>query len=245
MHGRHIWLHVICTPICICCQHMSLTHAASRSASHGSDSKHVYIYTCAQAHFGFHLSWMCLCSGKKKSWFFPRSRPASHYCFWKCGSQSGNGSWRIGKKIFMNGSAYFGMSQLCLQHMNDQIINCTNFIELSPSREAACRSATQELTFYGTRRFITAFTWFLHWPLSWARSIQSIPPQTISVGSILILSAHLRLGLHSGLCPSGFLPISYMHSSSPHSSYMPFPSHPLWLDHSNYTWRRVIIKCTM
>jgi hypothetical protein len=24
-----------------------------------------------------------------------------------------------------------------------------------------------------------------------------------------------------------------------HSCYMPRPSHPPWLDHSNYTWRRV------
>jgi hypothetical protein len=31
----------------------------------------------------------------------------------------------------------------------------------------------------------------------------------------------------------------YMHSSSPHSCYMPCPSHPSWLDHSNYTWRSV------
>jgi hypothetical protein len=30
-----------------------------------------------------------------------------------------------------------------------------------------------------------------------------------------------------------------MHSASPHSCYMPCPSHPLWFDHSNYTWRRV------
>jgi hypothetical protein len=30
-----------------------------------------------------------------------------------------------------------------------------------------------------------------------------------------------------------------MHSSSPHSCYMPCPSHPPWLDDSNYTWRRV------
>jgi hypothetical protein len=34
-------------------------------------------------------------------------------------------------------------------------------------------------------------------------------------GSILILSTHLRLGLPSGLLPSAFPPISYMHSSSP------------------------------
>jgi hypothetical protein len=30
-----------------------------------------------------------------------------------------------------------------------------------------------------------------------------------------------------------FSPISYMQSSSPHSCYMPCPSHPPWLDHSN------------
>jgi hypothetical protein len=36
-----------------------------------------------------------------------------------------------------------------------------------------------------------------------------------------------------------FTPIPYMHSSSPHSCYIPRPSHPSWLDHSNYTLRRV------
>jgi hypothetical protein len=33
--------------------------------------------------------------------------------------------------------------------------------------------------------------------------------------------------------------LSYMRSSSPHSCYMPRPSHPPGLDHSNCTWRRV------
>jgi hypothetical protein len=53
--------------------------------------------------------------------------------------------------------------------------------------------------FYGTRRFITAFTWVLHRSLSWARSIQSLPSHPTSLRSILILSTHLRLGLPSGL----------------------------------------------
>jgi hypothetical protein len=54
--------------------------------------------------------------------------------------------------------------------------------------------------FYGTRRFITMFTRALHWSLSWARSVQSIP----SHPCILILSTHLRLGLPSDHFPSGF-----------------------------------------
>ena len=40
--------------------------------------------------------------------------------------------------------------------------------------------------------------------LSWASSIQSILPHPSSWRSILILSSHLRLGLPSGLFPSGF-----------------------------------------
>jgi hypothetical protein len=57
--------------------------------------------------------------------------------------------------------------------------------------------------FYGTRSFITAFTRALHVSLSWARPIQSTPPQPISKRSILILSTHLRLVLSCGLFPSG------------------------------------------
>jgi hypothetical protein len=60
-------------------------------------------------------------------------------------------------------------------------------------------SRTSQRSMYGTRRFITAFTRALHWSLSWARSIQSIPSNPISVRSILILSTHLRLGLPNGL----------------------------------------------
>ena len=59
--------------------------------------------------------------------------------------------------------------------------------------------------FYGTRRFITAFTSARHLSLSCASSIQSIPPHSTFWRSILILFSHLLLGLPSGLFPSGFL----------------------------------------
>ena len=58
--------------------------------------------------------------------------------------------------------------------------------------------------FHGTRRFITALTSVRHLSLSWASPIQSIYPHPTSCRSILILSTHLRLGLSSGLFPSGF-----------------------------------------
>ena len=77
-----------------------------------------------------------------------------------------------------------------------------------------CRILLEKLTglqlvekfppFHGNRRFITALTTVRHLSLSWASPIQSIYPHPTSWRSILILSTHLRLGLPSGLLPSGF-----------------------------------------
>ena len=77
-----------------------------------------------------------------------------------------------------------------------------------------CRVLLEKLTglqlvkklpaFHGTRRFITALTSVRHLSLSWASPIQSIYTHPTSWRSILILSTHLRLGLPSGLLPSGF-----------------------------------------
>ena len=47
--------------------------------------------------------------------------------------------------------------------------------------------------FYGTRGFVTAFTRASHLCLAWSRSIQSS-----------LIFSHVRLGLPSGLLPSGF-----------------------------------------
>ena len=79
---------------------------------------------------------------------------------------------------------------------------------------ARCRVFLEKLTglqlvkkfpaFHGTRKFITAFTRVRHLSLSWASPIQSIYPHPTSRRSILILFTHLRLGLPTGLLPSGF-----------------------------------------
>ena len=69
--------------------------------------------------------------------------------------------------------------------------------------------------FFGSRMFITAFKSPRHLSLSWASSIQSTPPHLTSWSSILILSSHLRLGLPSGLFPSGFPTKTLLRLSSP------------------------------
>ena len=89
-----------------------------------------------------------------------------------------------------------------------------------------CRVFLEQLTglqlvkkfpaFHGTRRFITALTSVRHLSLSWASPIQSIYPHPTSWRSILILSTHLRLGLPSGLLPSGF-PTKTLYTPSPHT----------------------------
>ena len=88
-----------------------------------------------------------------------------------------------------------------------------------------CRVLLEKLTglqlvkkfpaFHGTRRFITALTSFRHMSLSRASPTQSIYPHPTSWRSILILSTHLRLGLPSGLLPSG-LPTKTPYTPSPH-----------------------------
>ena len=69
--------------------------------------------------------------------------------------------------------------------------------------------------FHGTRRFITVLTSVRQPSLYWDSPIQSTYPHPTSWRSILILSTHLRLGLPSGLFPSGFT-TKTLYTPSPH-----------------------------
>jgi hypothetical protein len=138
---------------------------------------------------------------------------------------------------FMSVQTKMQNGDVCLfAYLVSEITNLNHsLMEVSPSWEAATCAPTQELP---------SILWNpnIHYRvhkspplvpiLNQINPIHTIPSNPISLRSILILSTHLRLGLTSGLFPSGFPPL-------PHSCYMPSPSHPPWLDHSNCTWRRV------
>ena len=102
-------------------------------------------------------------------------------------------------------------------------------MEQRHSWEANRSSVRKFSAFYENRRFITAFTRVSHLYLSWARSIQSMPPShfsNIHFNTIQIL--------RRSLLPSGF-PTKTLYVSLPHTCYMPCPSQSSWFDHKNDT----------
>ena len=115
-----------------------------------------------------------------------------------------------------------------------------------------CRVLLEQLTglqlikkfpaFNRTRRFITALTSVRYLSLSWASPIQSIYPHTTSWRSILILSTHLRLGLPSGLFPSGF-PTKTLYTPLSSPICATCPAHLIILIHVHMLYISIHIFC--
>jgi hypothetical protein len=97
----------------------------------------------------------------------------------------------------------------------NSVVKQTDFLQMSPSCETASCATTQELTnVYGTQRFIPCSQRVLHWSIPWTRSIQSKPPHSKLLRSILTSTTYVFVFLMVSFLLA-FPSISYMCSSSP------------------------------
>ena len=127
-----------------------------------------------------------------------------YYCIYVC-----IGGWRV-TNMWLSGvhNSPVGVPRWCIQR-SIEVYYLLTYLRTPWSRVLLEKLASLQLVkkfpaFYGTRSFLTALTSVRHLSLSWASPIQSSYPNPTSWRSILILSSHLRLGLPSGLFPSGF-----------------------------------------
>jgi hypothetical protein len=116
-----------------------------------------------------------------------------------------------------------------------------SLLELSPSWEAANCAATEE---FPSVLWNPKFHYLVHKspPLvpipSQINSIYTIPPYLSKIHfNIVRPSTSWSFQWSLSFWISHQYPTCI--PSLPHSCYVPCPSHPPWLDHSNYIWRRV------
>jgi hypothetical protein len=108
---------------------------------------------------------------------------------------------------------------LCAAPISHRVVSCflhpTPWSTVLPEKLTRPQLIKKFTAFYGSRKFITAFTTARHLSLSWTRSIQSTSPHPTSQRFVLISPSHLWLGLTSVVLPSDFPPKHCMYLSSP------------------------------
>jgi hypothetical protein len=119
-------------------------------------------------------------------------------------------------------------------------------MELSASWEAASCAVTQELP---------SILWNpkVHYRAHKGHPLVPVLNQTHPVHTTPFYLSKIRFNIvHPPMSWSSQWSFSFwlshqhpnLHCSSPHSCYIPCPSHPPWLDYCNYIWRRETINWT-
>jgi hypothetical protein len=130
---------------------------------------------------------------------------------------------------------------LIIINTNDYNLLTYLLMELSPSREAANCAATRELP---SILWNPEIRYHVHKSpplvpiLSHSQPIHTIPSYLTKINFNIV---HPLTSWSSQWSLSFWLSHQYPICIPllPHSCYMPYSSYPPWLDHSNYTWRRV------
>jgi hypothetical protein len=95
--------------------------------------------------------------------------------------------------------------------------------------------------FYGTRRFITALTNARHLPLSWARSIQSMPPHPTSLKIHLNIILQSRPGSYKWSLSLRFPNQNPAYTSHlPQTCYIPLLSRPSLVWSNEQYWKNSV-----
>jgi hypothetical protein len=142
----------------------------------------------------------------------------------------------------------------CICIYTYHLLYFTYSMEQSPSWEAYRFLASQEIfRILWNPKVRTTLKIFRHLSLSWARSIQSMPPSHFLMNHLNIilpwraghtyikLSSHLCVGLPSGSFPQVSPPKPCKQLSFPHTCYIPHASHSSLFDHPNLIWGGVQI----
>jgi len=113
----------------------------------------------------------------------------------------------------------------------------SNSMEQSPSREAKCFSASQEVPRILWNPKVHCHIHKSPLPLSLLSHINPVHALHLTSVRSILLFFHIRLGLQSGLFPSGY-PTKTLYTSllSLNTCYMPRQSHYSRFDHPNNIW---------
>jgi hypothetical protein len=138
------------------------------------------------------MDWLCTCNSGE-AWVLSQVRTCRIY-----GGQSGTGTsfsrsnWMLCQ--YHSASAHYILIFISLTYLPTYLLNLlTPWSKVRLEKLTGLQIVQKFPAFYGTRKFITAFTSARHLSLSWASSIQAIPPHLASWTHLHLRVAVIRI----------------------------------------------------